>query len=179
MDDIYLPMRYDELSELDAQIHLRHCATKLEHKERVEFLLCEAGAAIPVVKRVYRTKPSVLIFLLRSGSIGREHLEGLRDQFDSDGYMMKCSVTKKKRLISRIEVFVRVDDPLLPTKGLSVFRAVARQLRTPWPQTLSAGYAFTFRRPDLPGRLRPSGPISKASYQVGYAVGKGLRKLID
>jgi len=181
MDSLHLPVRYEGLNEKDVQAHLRHSASNLRAGGRVEFLLCEAGVVIPMVKHVYRSKPSTLDVLIRSGSIGRDRLMKLKESLLSEGYELKISFTSKQRLLSRLVVCLPVDGTVA-VGGLNVLRSINSGLDILWPSLISAAYPVGSEAPGLPGRLS-YGPfrnaVRNAGYQLGYAVGRLVRKVIS
>lgn len=99
MDDICLPVRFEGITEEGVKAHLRYCASSLKSGDRVEFLLCDVGVVIPVVKSVYRKKSSTLDILIRSGSMGRDQLEELRTSLSVGGYDLRVSFTTRKKLL--------------------------------------------------------------------------------
>ena len=177
MDRICLPVRYEGLSVSDVQAHLRHCANNLGNMDRAEFLLPEAGLVVPVVKHIYRTKPSTLVFLARSGSIERAHLGSLRDQLASEDYDLKLSFTKKRKRLSRIAVSLALDEPMYPAKAMRIFEFIATQLKSPWPQIMAAGYGVRSDGPGLPGEVKIDYLILNASRKLGFAIGTIVRKV--
>ena len=178
MDCFSLPVRYQQLTETDVQAHLRYCASSLTHGDRVEFLLYEAGVVIPIVKHIYRRKNPTLNVLIRSGSLGRDTLAKLRDSLSLEGYVLKVSLTSKRKLVSRIIVPLQIDDGTGAVTGLNVLRSIASALSIHWPSTVAVGYALGPETRGLPGRLTYRDPFMNAGYQVGQAVGKVIRKVI-
>ena len=177
--DIFLPVRFEGITEDDVKAHLRYCASSLKPGERVEFLLCDVGVVIPVVKSVYRNKPSTLDILIRSGSIGRDQLEEIKTSLSAAGYDPKVSFTSKKKLLRRVVVPLNIEDVFMPVTGLNVIQSVASALRLSWPCRLTIGYTPDSANPDLPGQLVYRDTYTTAGYRVGYAVGKLLRKIIS
>jgi len=179
MDDICLPVRFEGITEDGVKTHLRYCASSLKPGDRVEFLLCDAGVVIPLVKTVYRNKPSTLDVLIRSGSIGRNQLEELRISLSAGGYDPKVSLTSKKKLLKRLVVPLNVEDAFISVTGLNVMRSIASALRLSWPCRMAIGYAPGSENPHLPGQLVYRDTYRNAGYRLGYAVGKLLRKIIS
>ncbi len=177
MDEFYLPIRYHDLSVLEMQTHLRHCANNLNDRDTAHFQLSEAGVVVPVIKRIYRTKPSSLVFLARSGSIERAHLASLRDHLESEGYDLKLSYTKKRKQLSRIAVSFAVDEPMYPIKALRILEFIATQRQSPWPQAMAVGYGVRSDGPGLPGEVTIDVPILNAARRLGFAIGSIVRKL--
>lgn len=178
VDTIHLPARYDGLSETDLQAHFRHCASALIDGDRVELLLNQAGVQIPAVKRIYRTKSAALFLLLRSGSIERKILNCLRRHLESNGHDLTISVTKKRKLLSRIAVRIPLDDSLFALSAIKVLETVALQLGSTWPQPMSAGYRLGSEGIGLPGHLTINDPILNASRNLGRAMGKFIGNII-
>jgi hypothetical protein len=178
MDSICLPVRYDELTEKDVQAHLRYCASSQFQGNCAEFLLCEAGIVIPIVKKTYRTKPATLEVLIRSGSFGRVRLVKLNEQLSSEGYELKISYTSKRKLLKRIVVSLLIDDGTVALSGLKVLRSIAAAVSISWPSAVAVGYALGSEAPGLPGRLSYRPPFRNAGYQIGLAVGKLVKKVI-
>ena len=179
MDNICLPVRFEGITEDDVKAHLRYCASSLKPGERIEFLLCDVGVVIPVVKRGYRSKTSTLDMLIRSGSIGRDRVDELRTSLSAGGYDPKVSVTSKKKLLRRIVVPLNIEDAFFSVTGLNVIRSVASALRLSWPCRLAIGYALGSENPHLPGQLVYRNTYRHAVYRLGYAVGKLFRKIIS
>ncbi len=179
MDDICLPVRFVGITEDDVKTHLRYCAYSLKPGDRVEFLLCDVGVVIPLVKSVYRNKPSTLDVLIRSGSIGRDQLEELRTSLSAGGYDPRVSLTSKKKLLKRLVVPLNVEDAFISVTGLNVIRSIASALRLSWPCRIAIGYALGSENPHLPGQLVYRDTYRNAGYRLGRAVGKLLRKIIS
>ena len=179
MDDICLPVRFEGITEDGVKMHLRYCASSLKPGDRVEFLLCDVGVVIPLVKSVYRNKPSTLDVLIRSGSIGRDQLEELRTSLSAGGYDPKVSLTSKKKLLKRLVVPLNVEDAFISVTGLNVIRSIASAFSLSWPCRMAIGYALGSENPHLPGQLVYRDNYRKAGYRFGYAVGKLLRKIIS
>jgi len=179
MDSFYMPVRFEGVTEDDVKTHLRYCASSLKPGDRVEFLLCDVGVVIPLVKSVYRNKPSTLDVLIRSGSIGRDQLEKLRTSLSAGGYDPKVSLTSKKKLLRRLVVSLNVEDAFISVTGLNVIRSIASALRLPWPCRMAIGYAFGSENLSLPGQLVYRDTYRNMGYRLGYAVGKLLRKIIS
>ena len=175
MDDICFPVRYEGITEDGVKAHLRYCAASLNAGGRVEFLLCEPGVVIPVVKSVYRNRSSTLDVLIRSGSIGRDKLEELRTTLSAEGYDLKLSLTSKRKLLRRVVVPLKIEDAFISVTGLNVIRSIALALNLSWPCRLSIGYELGSEDPNLPGQL----VYRNAGYQLGLAVGRVLRKIIQ
>ena len=178
MDNICLPVRYDELTEKDIQAHLRYCASNQFHASGVEFLLCEVGIVVPMVKVTYRIKRSTLNVLIRSGSFGRARLLTLKDELSSLGYDLKITYTSKRKLLSRIVVRLPVDDGTIAVSGLNVFKSIARAVELSWPSAVAVGYPLGSEVPTLPGTLSFRAPFRNAGYKIGLAVGKLVKKTI-
>ena len=172
MDNICLPLRYDELTESDVQAHLRYCATRLADGKRAEFLLCEVGVVIPMVKQVYRTKPPTLDVLIRSGSIRRDQLIKLRARLSGESYTLKLSFTSVRKSLSRIIVPLTIDDGTVAVVGLNVLRLISAEVGVAWPGTMAVGYAVGSESQELPGRLTYRDSYGNSGYQLGLAVGK-------
>jgi hypothetical protein len=166
------PILYDELTEVNVQAHLRHCAGRMRDADRIEIYAYEADVEIPVIKCTYKTKPTILAFLLRSGSIERDHLISLQREFEDQQFDIKLSFSPKRKQLNRIAVSVKVDDPLLSAKGTSVLRAVAEQLGCTWPCTFAISYGLTPRTAELPGNLKLDYPMANLAYFVGKVLGR-------
>jgi len=177
MDTICLPVRYDKLTETDVQTHLRHIASNLQPRHPVELLLAEANTVIPVVKHIYRTKPSTLDVWIRSGSIGRDRLTNLRELLLAEGYELKIYFTSKRRLLRRLVVRLPVDGTV-PITGLNLLKSISSVLDISWPSTMAIGYPLGCEAPGLPGTLTFRQPFRNAGYHMGYAVGRLVKKVI-
>jgi hypothetical protein len=90
---------------------------------------------------------------------------------------LNLSFTKKRKQLSRIAVSLAVDDPLYPRKALRIFELIATQLKSPWPQSVTAGYGVRADGPGLPGEVTIDVPILNASRKLGFAIGTIVRKL--
>lgn len=183
MDSICLPVRFEGLNEDGVKTHLRYCASHLKPGDRVEFLLCDAGVVIPLVKSAHRNKPSTLDVLIRSGSIGRDQLEDLRTSLPADGYDLCVSFTSKRKLLKRLVVPLNVEDAFISLTGLNVIRSIASELRLSWPCRMAIGYRLGSEKPYLPGHLVYRSTFGNMGYRLGYrighTVGKLLRKIIS
>ena len=179
MDDICLPVRFVGITEDAIKAHLRYCASNLRPRDRVEFLLCDAGVVIPMVKRVYRRKSSALDVLLRSGSIGRDNLVEISKLLLAESYDLRLSFTSKYKLLSRIVVPLPLEGGMTPVNGVNVLRSVAEILDLSWPCQMAIGYALGLEDHHLPGEIVSRDPLRNAGYQLGKSVGKLLRKTIS
>jgi hypothetical protein len=178
MDTLYLPVRYEALTEKDVQAHLRYSASNLQAGSRVEFLLSEAGVVIPMVKHIYRSKPSTLDVWIRSGSIGRDRLIKLKESLLTEGYELKVSFTSKRRLLSRLVVRLPVDGTVAMS-GLNILKSISSALDISWPSSIAVGYALGSEALGLPGSLSFREPFRNAGYQLGHAVGSLVKKVIS
>lgn len=176
MDDICLPVRFVGITENALKAHLRYCASSLKPGDRVEFLLCDAGVVIPMVKRVYQKKSPSLDVLIRSGSIGRAKLVKLRTLLSAEGYEFRLSFTSKYKLLSRIVVPLPIEGGVSPVSGVNFLRSVAATLDLNWPCQMTIGYALGSEDHHLPGQIVYRDPLRNAGYQLGQSVGKLLRK---
>jgi hypothetical protein len=140
MDDICFPVRYDKLTEKDIQAHLRYCASNQFHASCLEFLFCEAGIVVPMVKATYRMKRPTLNVLIRSGSFGRVRLLTLKEELSSLGYDLKISYTSKRKLLSRVIVRLPIDDGTVAVSGFNVLKAIAKAVDLSWPSGVAVGY---------------------------------------
>lgn len=179
MDDICLPVRYEEITEDGVKAHLRYCASSLGPEQRVEFLLCDVGIVISVVRRIYKTKSSRLDVLIRSGSVGRDKLGELRRSLSAEGYDLSVSFTSRKKVLRRVVVSLPIESAFMPVTGLNVIRSVALALNLSWPCRLALGYALGSENQRLPGRLVYGDPYRNRGYQFGLALGKLLRKVLS
>lgn len=177
MDDICLPVRFVGIDENEVKAHLRYCASSLKSGDRVEFLLCDAGVVIPMVKRVYQKKSPALDVLLRSGSIDRDKLVKLRTLLSAEGYDLRLSFTSKRKLLSRIVVPLSIEGGMTPVNGVNLLRSVAATLDLSWPCQIAIGYALGSEDHHLPGQIVYRDPLRNAGYQLGHSVGKLIRKL--
>ena len=162
MDDICLPVRFVGITEDAIKAHLRYCASSLEPGDRVEFLLCEVGIVIPMVKRVYRKKSCALDVLVGSGSIGRDRLVGLRNLLSVEGHDLRLSFTSKYKLLSRIVVPLPIEGGMTPVNGVNVLRSVAAILALSWPCQMAIGYALGSEDHQLPGQIVYRDPLRNA-----------------
>lgn len=160
-------------------MHIQHCAENLKNKGSAEFLLCEAGVVVPLIKREYATKPTIVVLALRSGSIGRDSLVSIRSRLESGGYDLKVFFTRKQKLLRRIEVNVSVDDPMLPLLCAPVFHLVASELNSSWPQEMSVGYDLGTDGSGLPGRVTLNNPMLNASRNLGRILGELFGRLFS
>jgi hypothetical protein len=179
MDDICLPVRFVGITENALKTHLRYCASSLKPGDRVEFLLCDVGVVIPMVKRAYQKKSPALDVLIRSGSIGRDKLLKLRGLLCTESYDLRLSFTSKYKLLSRIVVPLPIEDGMISVNGVNLIRKVAATLDQSWPCELAIGYALGSEDQHLPGQIVYRDPYRNAGYQLGQSVGKLLRKVIS
>ena len=110
MDDICLPVRFEGVTEDGVKEHLRYCASSSRVKPGycLEFLLCDVGVVIPVVKSEYKKKPSTLDLQIRSGSIARDKLEEIRSSLSAAGHDLRISATTRKKLLKRVVVSLKL-----------------------------------------------------------------------
>ena len=174
-----MPVRFVGITEDAITAHLRYCASSLRPGDPVEFLLCDAGVVIPMVKRVYRRKSSALDLLLRSGSLGRDNLVELRKLLSAEGYDLRLSFTSKYKLLSRIVVALPLEGGMTSVNGVNVLHSVAAILALSWPCQMTIGYALGSEDHHLPGEIVYRDPLRNAGYQLGKSIGKLLRRTIS
>ena len=176
MNEIKLPVQYDNLDIGGIKAHLRYIATLSKSGHCAEIFLFDSKVIIPVVKKTYKTKADQLIFLLRSGSISRDNLKDLKNTFIKQSYDLICSYTTKNKLIKRLALPISIEDPMLPLIGVNFLKDLAMQLKSRWPCEVSVGYAIGGENSDLPGKLKYRDIIAQAGYKTGIAAGR-IKKL--
>ena len=173
MDLFVSPLQFHDVTEQDLQLHLRYCASNSPNGSRVEVLLCEPQIVIPIIKRIYRTKGSILEVHIRSSSVGRAQLARLRDRLAGESYELKLPLTSRLKLLKRIIVCLPIEGGLVAITGVNVFRAIASELGIAPPYTFAVGYDKGRELVPLPGRVEsPHPPIN-----LGIKLGKLLRRL--
>ncbi len=177
METLSLPVRYEALSDIDVQKHLRHSANKLQHGERIEVLLCQAGVVIPLVKHLYRSRAATFDVLLRSGSIDRDRLKKVHEYLLAESYDLRVSHTSKRKMLQRVVVRLPIDGTITTT-GLKVLQSVNDVFGFKWPTSMAIGYAVSAQERGLPGRVSFREPFYNAGYQVGNAAGRLLKKIL-
>lgn len=178
MDEISLPVLYEDLDIDGLKAHLRYLTLLDRTGHCAEIYLNNLGVAIPVAKKKYKTKSDQLVFLLRSGSISRDDLAYLRDVFFKQSYSVTEAYTAKKTLIKRLSVPVNIDDPMLPFIGIRILEKLTVQLKSNWPGKLSIGYALGDENNGLPGILRYQDLIAQVGYKIGQAAGRAKKLII-
>lgn len=177
MDEINSPVLYEDLDIEGLKAHLRYLTFLERTGHCAEIYLKNLGVAIPIAKKIYKTKSDQLVFLLRSGSISRDNLTDLKDIFVKQRCDITAAYTAKKKLIKRLSLPIKIDDPMLPMIGIGILEKLTLQLKSNWPCKLSIGYAFGDENNELPGTLKYQDLIAQAGYKIGQAVGRA-KKLI-
>ena len=140
MLEFNLPIQYEDLTELDVQAHIRHCALNLAESERMELLFCGTETIVPISRRSFKKNSDQLCVLLRSGHVGREQLMELKSIFQERGHQLRLRRSAKLKLLSNVTVLLPIDDPMLPVKATKLLKSVAEQVVNPKPLTFVAGY---------------------------------------
>lgn len=177
MDTLCLPVRYECLSEAEVQEHLRHSANNLQHDDRIEILLCGAGVIVPMVKHVYQTSTATFDVLIRSGSIEREQLAKIHDSLASESYNVRVYYTTKRKLLKRLVVRLPADGTIAVT-GLNVLRIINTTLGFEWPTTIIVSYGM-LQPAEMAGKLSFRRSARTRGYELGFALGKFVKKLLD
>jgi hypothetical protein len=167
---------YECFTETDVQEHLRQSANNLQHGDRIEVLLCEAGVIVPMVKHVSKTRTATFDVWIRSGSIERDQLAKLRDSLVSESYNVNVYHTTKRKLLKRLVVRLPLDGTISVT-GLKILRTLNTTLGYDWPTAIIVSYGM-LQPSGVPGKLSFRNPARARGYEIGFGVGKFVRKLL-
>ena len=178
MDEIYLPVQYNELNIEGLKSHFRYIVSLPKSGHCAEIYIHNLRIVIPITKKSYKTKSDQIIFLLRSGSISRNDLTELLKKFTKKGYEIKATYTNKRNLIKRLSLPISVDDPMLPIIGTKIIEELVLHLNSKWPCGSSIGYALGDEQGKLPGKIQYNDVIAKIGYKVGFLAGSAKRLIV-
>lgn len=155
--------------------HIRYLADKLEKDSCLFITYLDKPVEIPIHKRCFKTKPSVVSPLIRTSDVGRDELEKVREALDAEGFSLKLRRSPKKKFLNQVVVPIGTDDPLFPLKIRSVLETVAGVLGEEMPEKIEVGYVQMRFREQLPGEFHYRTKAASLGYKLGKAAGSILR----
>lgn len=145
----------DVASGLNA--HLRYLADVLEEGCCLYVLYLDKSVEIPIYKRCFKTKPTVLSPLIRTSDVGRGRLEEVREMLESQGFSLRLRRSPKKKFLNQVSSPVPVDDPLYPLKIRQILATVAEAVGEQVPAQVVIGYHQIRFSTNLPGKIHLQG----------------------
>ena len=158
------------LSDLsfDAVIeHVRNWGVWLEDGGCIRVANPVSGADVEFRKRVYKTRPDLLIFRFRNADATRASFATVRSRFDARKLPYAVELTPKRKRPRALAVQLRVDDVLVGQAAGNLIRVALDADR---PAALHLACAGTFR-----SMLdAPSVPLLRQSraFTAGFALGR-------
>ncbi len=150
--------------------HLQHLSRNLADQSSIEIELGD-DVCIPVTKETYVRKADTVSVLIRATEIGREALETLYNNYQSEGAQIRVRRSAKKKLLNRFTVVLSTEDSMYPTKVVSILEQTTLAIGRTWPIEISVGYMVGEFDPRLPGQLTSNSFAWRAGQKVGKFVG--------
>ena len=155
--------------------HIRYLATVLEENSCLYIRYLDKSVEIPVHKRCFKTKPTVISPLIRTSDVGRDELRRIRELLNYDGFSLAYRRSPKKKFLNQITAPIPVDDPLYPLKIRSVLATIAEVLGEEMPHHVVIGYHQNTFSQTLPGDIHYDSKAAIVAYKLGKMVGSKLR----
>jgi hypothetical protein len=163
----------DVASGLNA--HIRYLAESLEDYSCLFLRYLNKPVEIPVYKRCFKTKPTVVSPLIRTSDVGREELQKVRETLESEGFPLKLRRSPKRRFLNQVSAPIPVDDPLFPLKVRSILTTVAEALGEKMPDRVVVGYHQNAFGEPLPGEFHYNSKAPQIAYNLGKKLGSKMR----
>lgn len=155
--------------------HIRYLADELEEDSCLFITYLDRTVEIPIHKRCFKTKPSVVSPLIRTSEVGRDELEKVRVALDAKGLSLQLRRSPKKKFLNRVVVPISTDDSLFPLKIRSVLETVASVLGEEMPARIEVGYFQMRFKERLPGEFHYRTRAASLGYEIGKSVGSFFR----
>ena len=166
-------IQYRHLSPDEVVEHLRYWLSRDFESNSFDLILCPTRISVPVKKQSYKTKPTELHFLLRSGTIGRDNLNELHNTLQTAQFRTRRRLSAKLRLTTSITVVVPSDIPDFDSRCIDLLTLVAKQFGFGWPTRIDAQYWMGTSAPHiLPGEFVQRTEHSDAGYRIGRRLGE-------
>ena len=163
----------DVASGLNAQI--RCLADALEENTCLYVRYLNKPVEIPIHKRCFKMKLTVLSPLIRTSDVGREELRRVREMLESEGFSLGLRRSPQKRFLNQVTAPVPVDDPLYPLKIRAILATVAEVRGEEMPAQVVIGYHQNTFNEALPGDIHYDSKAATLGYKLGKAIGSKLR----
>ena len=163
----------DVASGLNA--HTRYLADTLEENSCLYIRYLAKVVEIPVHKRCFKTKPTVLSPLIRTSDVGRKELQEIRERLESEGFSLRLRRSPKKKYLNQVTVPIPIDNPLYPLKIREVLATIAEVLGDEMPAQVVVAYHQNRFSENLPGEIHYKGKAATLAYEIGKAIGSKLR----
>ena len=95
---------YKGINAFQLQTHIRNFIKEFGNKESFEVRIENINAEFTLTKNTYKTKPSTLSILIRTGDVGRKEIHFLHKWLESGDYQIKVKRSPKRKYISQIRV---------------------------------------------------------------------------
>jgi hypothetical protein len=165
---------FENLAPHDLHAHVNYLRAILDGPTQAELFLGNSPIGIPIVKRVYKRRPSQIGLLVRSGSVGRVPMDRIVASLQSAGHDLRFRRSAKQRLVSQCTVLWAEDSVLLPNEMISALRVISTEVGEPWPPRLSLQYPRHDLDESLPGELRQT-----SAYRTGRAIGRFAGRVLS
>ena len=163
----------DVASGLNA--HFRYLAEALEENSCLYVRYLDRSLEIPVYKRCFKTKPTVLSPLIRTSDLGREELQKVREMLEPAGFSLRLRRSPKKKFLNQVIVPISVDDPLYPIKIREVLATTAVVFGEEMPKQLVIGYHQNRFSENLPGEIHYQSKVATLGNKLGKAIGSKFK----
>lgn len=173
MHDYWTWFDVDVASGLNA--HIRHLADSLEENSCLYIRYLDKPVEIPVHKRCFKTKPTIIAPLIRTSDVGRSELEEIQDLLDSKAFPLGLRRSPKKNFLNQITVRLPINNSSYPLHLRTVLEVVAEIIGEEMPSRVVIGYDNVKFSEPLPGSIQFR---SKAG-TIGYKLGKKLGTMLN
>lgn len=163
----------DVASGLNA--HVRYLADSLQENSCLYVWYLDKPIEIPIHKRCFKTKPTVVSPLIRTSDVGRNELQKISELLDSEGFALSQRRSAKRNFLSQVTAPVPVDNPVYPLRIRSILEIVAEILGQEMPNQVVIGYHQISFSENLPGNIHHDSKAATVAYKLGKKVGSMMR----
>lgn len=166
-----LPVQYSDLKFHELNAHLNHLLSIQTDQPTAEIEFTDSGITFPLKIIQYKTKPAVLEFRIRSGSVGRENILALDKHLENKGYELRRRKSHKLRLLSAINVHLPCNTYLTGVEMVKLAKEVAEFLDIKKTTRISISYPMGYEKTGLPGKFNYRDFMAQLGYKIGWQLG--------
>ena len=164
----HIERRYSGISKQELQQHIRFCCRALAADSSVDVVFDGDSGRIPIWKRKFKTKTDCLELQISTGHLGREVVERIAAEFQSNCIEFKIKYTQKRRALSRVTTSHEIDDVFTPKEIVGIIVSVGSLCEQP-SHDFSIEYFCKFEKSYLIG---DDDPVRfKTAYRLGHSIG--------
>ena len=155
--------------------HIRYLAEELDADSCLYVRYLTEQVEIPIHKRCFKTKPTVLAPLIRTSDVGRDQLQRIRDSLEAKAFSLKLRRSPKRKFLNQVTASVPIDDPMYPLKIREILTTVAEYLGEALPSQITVGYHQNRFSENLPGEIYYKSKAATLGYKLGKAIGSNVK----